>query len=98
VRLLLEIYRWVTLAAFICSAALILLRLILPFILPMAAPGVELRGIGIFGIAALAVTFTASGFNVIMIAIYDQLRALTTEAERARTEIAYLREELRGRG
>lgn len=95
IRALLEIYRWVTLFAFWVS----LLFLFVP-IFAYFLPGthVEYGPWAFVGFAGLAFAFATSGFNVIMIAIYDQLRDLTTEAEYARTEIAYLREELRGRG
>jgi hypothetical protein len=50
-------------------------------------------------VAALAIgaTFAVSGFNVIMIAIYDQLRTVTVQIEHTRTEIASLRDDLRAR-
>lgn len=94
-RLILEAYRWVTLFAFWMSFLFLLA--------PAAAyfmPGyhVEYGPWALIGFAGVAFTFATSGLNVIGIAIYDQLRDLTTEAEYARTEIAYLREELRGRG
>lgn len=95
VRLILEAYRWVTLAAFLLSGAILSIPIVLYFL-----PGSHVNlvpGTGAIGMVLLAVTFATSGFNVIGIAIYDQLRALTTEAEYARTEIAYLREELRER-
>lgn len=95
-RRLLEVYRWMTLAAFFISGAILALPLAALFMTGTVfqwAPGIN----GLVGIALLAGTFAASGFNVIAIAIYDQVRALTTEVEYTRTELAYLREELRDR-
>lgn len=92
-RTLLEAYRWITLAAFVVSGLILIVPMVTFFI-----PGYSVEvapGMGYLGIALIAVTFAASGFNVIMIAIYDQLRAMTTEVEYARTELAYLREEMR---
>ena len=94
-RVLIEIYRWVTIAAFVASAMILAIPLL--FLLVTRTGIGELSGVSYIGVVLLGMTFAVSGLNVIGIAIYDQLRALTTEAEYARTEIAYLREELRGR-
>ena len=94
-RALLEVYRWVTLGMFLISGA----ALLVPFIV-FFMPGYHLDiapGLGYLGVIMIGMTFAASGFNVIAIAIYDQLRDATTEIGYARTELAYLREEMRDR-
>lgn len=86
-----------TLAAFFVSGGILALPIAALFMPGAAfqwAPGIN----GIVGLILLAGTFAASGFNVIMIAIYDQVRAMTGELERARTEIEYLLTDVRGRG
>lgn len=93
-RSILEVYRWFTLIAFAVSFFL-LLTPVAAFFLP--GYHVDYGPWAIIGFAGLAFTFAASGFNVIMIAIYDQLLAMTAEVECARTELAYLREEMRDR-
>jgi hypothetical protein len=96
-RALLEIYRWVTLLAFAASGGLLLLRLLVPLALPALAPGIELNALSFVAALAIGATFAVSGFNVIMIAIYDQLRTVTVQIEHTRTEIASLRDDLRAR-
>lgn len=89
-RRLLEIYRWITLAAFFLSGAILIIPLavfFMPGVTFQWAPGIN----GLVSLILLAGTFAASGFNVIAIAIYDQVRAATSE-------IAALREELQERG
>lgn len=95
-RMLIEVYRWITIAAFVISSMVIAIPLM--FVLASGAGLGVITGVSYIGFILLGMTFAVSGLNVIGIAIYDQLRALTTEAEHTRTEIAYLREEMRGRG
>lgn len=99
-RLILEVYRYFTAIAFILSG-MVLLVPIAVFLAPsFLTPGysVDYGPWALAGFLGLVCAFVSLGMNVIGIAIYDQLRAATTELEHARTEIAYLREELRGRG
>lgn len=90
-RKILEAYRWVTLVAFCLSFLMIMVPVFAFF-----APGyhVESGPWAVLGFAATACTFAFSGFNVIMISIYDQLRTLTNEAAATRSEVAFLRDHI----
>lgn len=80
-RQLLEIYRWVTLVAFIISGSMAMWPIIVFFI-----PGRLHTDIGVVGFLALLGTFGFSGFNVIAISIYDQICQVTYELQALRGE------------
>lgn len=95
-RRLLEIYRYVSGAAFLLSAGILIVPAVVALI-----PGYSVEGpstlFGMIGLLGLVMSFLCFGITVIGIAIFDQVRDATSHLASLREEVEWLRSELRDR-